>query len=48
MESEELRVKRCISINLNQLQIISIVDTYLTLTVLNNCACNATRRKGDW
>ena len=47
MESEKLRVKHCISMNLSQLQIISIVDMYLTLTVLNNCACNATRREGD-
>ena len=37
MESEVLRVKHGISINLNQLQFILIVDI-LTLTVLNNCA----------
>ena len=47
MESEELRVKHCISINLNLLQIISTVDTYLTLPMLNNCACNTTQHEGD-
>ena len=33
-----LRVKHCISVNLNQVQFISIVDTYLTL----QCARNVT------
>ena len=45
MESKGLQVKHCISINLNQLQIISIVDTYLTLAVLNNCAYNNTMQR---
>ena len=43
MESEVLRKKHCISINMNQLQFISIVAIWL----LNNCACNATRRESD-
>ena len=46
MEREGLRVKHDISNDLHQLQFISIVD--LTLTVSNNCACNATRHEGVW
>ena len=48
MESEVLRVKHDIS-NTQEFESVAVYFDcwYLTLTVSNNCACNATRHEGE-